>query len=657
MRPLPIQNRNDDEYDIQGNDMDVIQEDNENDLDISIHDQIEPEILPDDIEQLAAEEANDEVNEGVELEMDRRYGPRNSTYDLRPRRPRDYSHLFTTISHNVLTQYNFKKGIEIFGQEGVAAVVSELKQLHDREVMEPMHPSDLSYVERKKALPYLMFLKKKRSGAIKGRGCADGRRQRSDITKEEASSPTVTLESVLLTSLIDAIEAREVATVDIPGAFLQAEMEESVHMKLQGKMAELLTQVDPKLYRKFIQDEHGKPVLYVKLRKAIYGTLKAALLFWTLLSDIIKEMGFTINPYDECVANKNIEGFICTIIWHVDDLKISHKYPHVVSDIISKLNLTFGNEAPLTVTRGLYHEYLGMTLDFSVKGKVSIMMNEYIKEMISKLPSNMIGLAPTPAGNHLFHVNDTDPEYLTENEAVMFHHMVAKLLFICKRVRPDIHTAVAFLSTRVKKPDYDDYKKLGRVMKYLQQTPDLRITLESKDISSIKWWVDASYAIHPDMRSHTGGVLIIGKGALYTTSTRQKLTTRSSTEGELVGIHDVLPQVIWTRYFLQEQGIPITDNIIFQDNKSAILLENNGKRSSGKRTKHINVRYFFIKDRIDHGEISVEYCPTDEMIADFFTKPLQGKPFYTFRDIILNCGTENYAPPSKEHRSVLGVRK
>jgi hypothetical protein len=115
-----------------------------------------------------------------------------------------------------------------------------------------------------------------------------------------------------------------------------------------------------------------------------------------------------------------------------------------------------------------------------------------------------------------------------------------------KRVRPDIHTAVAFLSTRVRKPDQDDYKKFGRVMKYLQQTTGLTMTVETQDITSIKWWIDALYATHPDMHSHTGGVLIIGRGALYTTSTRQSLTTRSSTEGELVGVHDVLPQVQWT---------------------------------------------------------------------------------------------------------------
>jgi hypothetical protein len=86
------------------------------------------------------------------------------------------------------------------------------------------------------------------------------------------------------------------------------------------------------------------------------------------------------------------------------------------------------------------------------------------------------------------------------------------------------------------------------------------------------------------MRSHTGGVLSMGRGAIYGTSTRQKLTTKSSTEAELVGVSDILPQVLWTRYFLEAQGYDINDNLLYQDNKSAILLEKNGKMSSGKRT-------------------------------------------------------------------------
>ena len=147
--------------------------------------------------------------------------------------------------------------------------------------------------------------------------------------------------------------------------------------------------------------------------------------------------------------------------------------------------------------------------------------------------------------------------------------------------------------------------------------------------------MDASYAIHHDMRSHTGGVMIIGKGALYTTSTRQKITTRSSTEGELVGVHDVLPQVLWTRYFLQHQGITIIENKLYQDNRSAMLLKKNGVESRSKRTQHINIRVFFIKDCITAGELELQYCPTDEMVGDFFPEPLQGKKVFHFRKFIM----------------------
>jgi Reverse transcriptase (RNA-dependent DNA polymerase) len=291
-----------------------------------------------------------------------------------------------------------------------------------------------------------------------------------------------------------AAEDRDVATVDILGAFLQADMDETVHVRFDGKMANLMSHIDPKLYRKFILNEHKKPVLYVKLR-----TLRAALLFWTKLTQIIREMGFTINPYDECVANKKINNSTCTIIWHVDDLKITHKDTGVVSDIIKNPSMVFGKEAPLSINRGKCHNYLGMTLDVSCSGKLAITMKDYINNIIDNLPDDMTGTTSTPAANHLFEVNDLNPEHLTEENSVKFHRYAAKLLFLCKRARPDIHTAVAFLSTCVKKPDYDDNKKLSRVMKYLQETKDLNLTLEAKNVSKINWWVDASYAIHHDM--------------------------------------------------------------------------------------------------------------------------------------------------------------
>ena len=211
--------------------------------------------------------------------------------------------------------------------------------------------------------------------------------------------------------------------------------------------------------------------------------------------------------------------------------------------------------------------------------------------MIDALPKEMIGRAATPASLHLFKVNDA-AEKLDDELSELFHHNTAKLLFLCKRARPDIQTAVAFLCTRVKAPDVDDYKKLRRVMQYLRATVYMPLTLEATDVSIVKWWADASFAVHPDMKSHTGGIMTLGKGAIYGTSTRQKINTKSSTEAELVGVNDVMPQVLWTRYFLESQGYEVKESIVYQDNKSTILLAENGKASSSRRTRHINIRYY-----------------------------------------------------------------
>ena len=172
-------------------------------------------------------------------------------------------------------------------------------------------------------------------------------------------------------------------------------------------------------------------------------------------------------------------------------------------------------------------------------------------------------------------------------------------------------------------------------MRYLHSTKNLVLTLKAEDLTVIKWWVDASYAVHDNMRSHTGATMTFGGGAIYSKSSKQKLNTKSSTEAELVAASDMSGQILWTKYFLEAQGYQVKRNILYQDNKSAILLEKNGALSSSQRTRHINVRYFFIKDKIDQGDIEIVYCPTGNMLADYFTKPLQGSQFELFCKRIL----------------------
>jgi len=305
----------------------------------------------------------------------------------------------------------------------------------------------------------------------------------------------------------------------------------------------------------------------------------------------------------------------------------------------------------LTSASGKILEYLGMTLDYSSKNKVKISMFEYLDKLLTEQPADMNRSAKTPAANHLFNVNP-DEVKLSETAAQLFHHLVAKLLYVSRCTRQDIQTAVAFLCTRVQSPDEDDYKKLTRVMQYLQCTRELTLTIELG--TNAQWWVDSSYAVHPDMHSHSGIMMTLGKGATYSTSCKQKLNTKSSTEAELVAIDDAMGQVLWTRHYLAAQGIHVPTTTIHQDNKSTILLAENGSTSSGKHTRHLDIRYYFVTDKIKNGEVKIEYCPTKDMLGDFFTKPLQGGAFARMRDKILNLPS---TATDAAHRSVLQTDK
>ena len=136
------------------------------------------------------------------------------------------------------------------------------------------------------------------------------------------------------------------------------------------------------------------------------------------------------------------------------------------------------------------------------------------------------------------------------------------------------------------------------------------------------WYIDGAFVVHNDMKSHSGSYMTFGPGMMYGSSNKQKINTTSSTEAEIVAVYDNMSSRLWTRYFLEEQGYPMRPSMIYQDNQSAILLESNGRASSSKRTRHMNIRYFFVSDCQQRGHVMLWYCPTDEMIGDLFTKPL-----------------------------------
>ena len=146
----------------------------------------------------------------------------------------------------------------------------------------------------------------------------------------------------MLTATINALEGRDVAVVDIPGAYLSADVDNDVHVVFRGTLAEMMVMSDPALYRPFVSYATGKTVLYVRLQKSLYGCLKIALLFYEKLVGDLETYGFKINPYDPCVANNMVGRKQLTLCWHVDDLKISCVDANEVTKMIQWLQSEYG---------------------------------------------------------------------------------------------------------------------------------------------------------------------------------------------------------------------------------------------------------------------------------------------------------------------------
>ena len=366
--------------------------------------------------------------------------------------PEFMSDYFKLEASKSTPQYGFKKGLKLFQEEGRAATIKELKDnLIRRGCLDMLDPHKVTSDIRNMALSYLMYLKRKRNGVIKGRGCADGRPQREYITKNESRSPTVSLYALMGSYVMDAIEGRKVVTVDIPGAFLQGDWPQHEHpgyIRFEGEMVDMICEIKPSYKSKIILSKNKRrKFMYGKLVKAVYGTFLVAIIFYQKLTKHLTNHGFEQNAYDECMFNKVVNNEQLTVQFHVDDLKASHMEEKVLEGFLSDPRKEFGKETELSETKGLVHDYLGMTLDYSLPGKVAFTMFDFLEDVIVEAPDNLKkSRSQYPATQNLFKVNQSSP-LLPNKDSELFHRLVARLLFASKRGRPDIQVSVAFLCT------------------------------------------------------------------------------------------------------------------------------------------------------------------------------------------------------------------
>ena len=578
---------------------------------------------------------------------------------MRPKREPTYNHLFGSqflqqvnatasastavveddikrdLTGFIFTQMSAKAGIHKHGAKARAALLREAKQLNDKDAFQAFDAKSLNDAEKgnvlKTALRAVNLIKEKRDGSLKGRTCADGRPQRDLYEKSETSSPTVSNEALMLSLMIDSFEGRDVATADVAGAYLNADMPDYVLLRFEGEMVDIMCEINPELASGIIIGKNGKRVLIVILAKALYGCVKSGLLWYDLFQGTLSELGFKLNPVNACVANCMIDDKQATVAWYVDDNKISHVDDAVVASIINKIEDRFGT---MTKTRGKKHTFLGMKIEFLPNKLVKILMDDHLRDAINLFPEEIKRSVTTPAQNGYFTVDEDSPT-LSEKDSSTFLSVVYKVMHVAMRARPDLRPSFGFLMTRVKQPTAQDWKKLKRALEFIHGTIDDPFYFGADSLDTFATWVDVSFATHPDMKSHTGGVITFGTGGLMCMSDKHRLMTRSSTEAELVGASDYLPNTIYVQRFLEGQGIKIKFMSLEQDNESTIKMLKNGKTSAGRRSRHIDIRYFWVADRLTSHGIKVRYCNTAVMLADFLSKPLQGRVFRLFRAVLL----------------------
>jgi hypothetical protein len=426
-------------------------------------------------------------------------------------------------------------------------------------------------------------------------------------------------------------------SVDVKGAYLKAELHKRQFMKLNRKLSDMLCGISPE----FEKCRDAKGCCIVKLKKALYGLKESSKLWYDTLSAVLVESGYAIDSQDACVFHKiNSSGDISVICVHVDDLLCVADKLEDLDDINSVLKSRFKE---ITTERGNKISYLGMSIERSTDGhEIKVSQIGYIKSMLSKFQVSKV--SKTPSTKDFF-------ERGKETELVdptLFLSKLMSCMYLAIGTRLDILKEVVFLATKCKCPILSDMKKIDRVLQYINYSRDKVRVFKVKDLS-VWIYIDAAYGVHQNGRSHSGCVITLGEhgGTVDARSSKQSLVTLSSTEAEIVAVHDMIMRgLVIARYYhnwkvpdhrfkdasVDGEGLGLK---VMQDNTSAVQMMKLGRPNSFK-SRHINIRYYHTREMVERGDIMFEYCPTAKMRADILTKPIGGMDFNKMARWLLN---------------------
>jgi len=555
----------------------------------------------------SSETSDQEIDDEVAADN---HAPRRSN---RERRAPDYYGEWTNFSESSVSSHS-TVGEALNGSDAhlwKAAMQTEMDSIKENNVYDLVKlPND------QKAIGCRWVFKQK-TGAdgtvntYKARLVAQGYSQEFGIDYDETFSPVVRFESVRSILALAVEKDLEIHQMDVSSAFLNGELEETIYMKQPEGF------VIP-------EKEH----LVCKLNKSIYGLKQSPRCWNSSLDNYLKEIGFEQSQSDSCIYIKSTKTDVCYLAVYVDDIIIACKSLYTINDIKLSLSKKFKMK-----DLGCLNYFLGVNIvSDDENGTISLNQCAYTKALLEKFNMIDANALKTPVDVSVKLTKATEKSKLFDPK--IYQSAVGSLLYLSTRTRPDIAYAVGKVARFCSKPTAEHWQAVKRIIRYLKGTYNYGLTYSKSDQRSCAGYSDADWAGDIDDRKSTSGYCFQFNGSLISwRSQKQPCVALSTAEAEYVALAAATQESLWLRQLFSDLKIKHESAmIIYEDNQSAICIAKNPKDHS--KTKHIDIKFHFVRDHVENKNITLKYCCTDEMLADIFTKGLTTEKFTNLRMLI-----------------------
>ena len=445
----------------------------------------------------------------------------------------------------------------------------------------------------------------------KARYVARGFTQQPGIDFDETFSPVVSLTSLRVMLAYAANAGLHLRQLDVNTAFLYGHLEEELYLQ------------QPEGFEKLATDGSR---LVCRLSKAIYGLKQAGRIWWQQIDAYLKTCGFESSSSDPCIYTRRAKGDIMIIAIYVDDLILASSTTSALDKMESTLRMRYSMKASCDLSY-----ILGIKVQHDkATGNITLSQEAYARSILERygMASCRPVCSPSAIGEELVPHNGRKEEF-------DYQQAVGSLMYLMQGTRPDLAHSVGKVARFSKNPGPAHVKAVKRVMRYVSGTLGAGICYRRGSWNLIGY-ADADFAGDVrDRKSTSGTLFMLSGGPVRWASKKQTCVSLSTTEAEYVSLCMATKEAIWLRRLLSEMGCADQGpTLILEDNQGAIAMTENERITP--RTKHISVKYHFVRHAVKKGTIVIEYCPTEEMLADIMTKALSPSKFGSLASQILS---------------------